>query len=250
MVLYFSGTGNSRYAAQMIGKTINDQVVSMNELMKKGDMGPIISERPFVFVCPNYAWQIPKSVEKYIERASFEGSGEAYFVMTCGEGSGNAIHYIKCLCKDKGFDLKGLGGVVMPINHIVLHEAPDPKQAQELITGATGQILNIANRIKAGEILPKEKVTAAGILKSSVLKRIFYIAFISAKGFYSTSACIGCGRCKELCPLNNIEIIDGKPQWGQNCTHCMACICGCPKEAIEYRNRTEGKARYYNAQNP
>ncbi|MDU1855461.1 MAG: flavodoxin, partial [Clostridium baratii] len=30
-----------------------------------------------------------------------------------------------------------------------------------------------------------------------------------------------------------------------NCTHCMACICGCPVQAIEYKNKTKGRNRYY-----
>ena len=38
----------------------------------------------------------------------------------------------------------------------------------------------------------------------------------------------------ERCPLNNIRLENGKPVWGKHCTHCMACICDCPKEAIEY----------------
>ena len=52
----------------------------------------------------------------------------------------------------------------------------------------------------------------------------------------ATDACIGCGKCVELCPLNNIRLENGKPVWGKHCTHCMACICYCPKEAIEYGN--------------
>lgn len=42
------------------------------------------------------------------------------------------------------------------------------------------------------------------------------------------------------------EIKEGGPVWGKRCTHCMACICGCPAEAIEYGKRTVGKRRYYN----
>ena len=37
----------------------------------------------------------------------------------------------------------------------------------------------------------------------------------------------------------------GKPQWGDNCTRCTACINGCPQGAIEYKNKTQGKERYY-----
>ena len=58
-------------------------------------------------------------------------------------------------------------------------------------------------------------------------------------------ACIGCGKCVELCPLNNIHLENGKPVWGKNCTHCMACICYCPKEAIEYGKKSKGKPRYH-----
>ena len=38
---------------------------------------------------------------------------------------------------------------------------------------------------------------------------------------------------------------NGKPLWGQDCTHCMACICYCPAEAIEYGKMSLGKPRYH-----
>ena len=67
---------------------------------------------------------------------------------------------------------------------------------------------------------------------------------MKADAFFATDACTGCGFCVEACPLNNIRLNDGKPVWGKNCTHCMACICGCPTEAIEYGKRSKGKPRY------
>ena len=48
-----------------------------------------------------------------------------------------------------------------------------------------------------------------------------------------------------ICPLNNIHLENSKPVWGKNCTHCMACICYCPKEAIEYGRKSKGKPRYH-----
>ena len=45
----------------------------------------------------------------------------------------------------------------------------------------------------------------------------------------------------EFCSL---EIKDGRPVWNGNCTHCMACICNCPVEAIEYGKKSVGKRRY------
>ena len=74
---------------------------------------------------------------------------------------------------------------------------------------------------------------------------VFYRFFVKAEAFRATEACIGCGKCVELCPLNNIHLENGKPVWGKNCTHCMACICYCPKEAIEYGKKSKGKPRYH-----
>ncbi|AVQ95642.1 4Fe-4S dicluster domain-containing protein [Ethanoligenens harbinense] len=39
-----------------------------------------------------------------------------------------------------------------------------------------------------------------------------------------------------------------RPRWGKNCTHCMACIGACPVGAIEYKNHSKGKRRYYNTE--
>ena len=57
--------------------------------------------------------------------------------------------------------------------------------------------------------------------------------------------CIGCGQCVKRCPMNNVAIKDGKPVWGRNCTHCMACICYCPVSAIEYGKKSVGQPRYH-----
>jgi len=37
---------------------------------------------------------------------------------------------------------------------------------------------------------------------------------------------------------------NGQPRWGENCTHCMACINFCPKDAIQYGSGSVGKIRY------
>jgi len=42
-----------------------------------------------------------------------------------------------------------------------------------------------------------------------------------------------------------VDLKDGKPVWGKQCTHCMACICYCPAKAIEYGKKSVGKPRYH-----
>lgn len=59
MVLYFSGTGNIRYAAQRIAATLDDQLLSMNDRIKAGDASPVKADNRLVIVTPTYAWRIP-----------------------------------------------------------------------------------------------------------------------------------------------------------------------------------------------
>ena len=80
---------------------------------------------------------------------------------------------------------------------------------------------------------------------SGPVNPIFYKCFVKADAFAVSSACIGCGQCAKRCPMNNVALKDGKPSWGKNCTHCMACICYCPKEAIEYGKKSVGQPRYH-----
>ena len=66
MVFYFSGTGNSQLAAKQIATELDDEMVSINQCLKKGKKKTFQSERPLVFVAPIYAWRIPKVVEQWI----------------------------------------------------------------------------------------------------------------------------------------------------------------------------------------
>lgn len=75
MVLYFSGTGNSRYAAQRIVATLGDQLLSMNDRIKAGDASPVKTDDRLVIVTPTYAWRIPRLVEDWLRRTGFPRPG-------------------------------------------------------------------------------------------------------------------------------------------------------------------------------
>ena len=68
---------------------------------------------------------------------------------------------------------------------------------------------------------------------------------MEANAFQVSAAYTGRGGCVKRCPMNNIALKNGKPVWGESCTHCMACICYCPTEAIEYGKKSVGKPRYH-----
>lgn len=145
---------------------------------------------------------------------------------------------------EKGLEDQGCASVLMPENYIALFETPSEEEALALIERAEPKITDIARMIKEGRILPEQQISGKDKISSGLVNTVFYPLMVHAGKYYATDACISCGLCEKVCPLGNITLKDGKPVWGKNCTHCMACICRCPKEAIEYGKHSQGQPRY------
>ena len=244
MVLYFSGTGNSKFCAEHIAGHLADEAVDAGGYIRNGIAADLVSGKPWVFVSPTYAWQIPAIFADFIRSGSFSGSKDAYFLMTCGGDIGNAGAYLEALCKETGLTYCGVLAVLMPENYIAMFNAPGPEKAAEIVRNALPVLEDAAQQILRGEKFPAQSIKLSDKLKSGVVNKGFNRYYVKANKFYAADACTGCGVCREACVLNNITIKNGKPVWSDRCTHCMACICTCPQEAIEYGKKTHGKPRY------
>lgn len=250
MVLCFSGTGNSLYAAKIIARITGDELISLNDRIKNGSFEDINSEKPLVFVAPTYAWNLPRIVRDYILKTRFTGSSKAYFVLTCGSGTGSAAYGLLNLCREKQFEFMGLATIIMPENYVAMFPVPDEPKSKKIISKAIPKIKHAAELILNGDTLNTSYSPVLGLLCNAIVTSTFYKLFVKDKGFYTTGACTGCGRCVSLCPTNNIRLNNARPVWEGKCTHCMACICSCPTEAIEYKNKSKGKRRYLLTEEP
>ena len=246
MILYFTGTGNSRYLAEGIAKlTDDDELISINELIKTKSGGKFESDKPFVFVAPVYAGKIPRVMSEFIKNSEFIGSNHVYVIVNFGKLPCGTYGHAKEDFKEVGLEIKGFAGLKMPENYIALFEAPSIDQSNKLISNARDMIFEITDSIKKGDSFFIRSGKFYDKVLSSVLNPMFYKFILSSKGFRSLDNCNACGKCVRLCPLNCIELLGNKPKWDGECTHCMACICACPREAIEYKNNSKGKRRYY-----
>lgn len=244
MILYFTGTGNSSFVANQLAELTDDSLISMNEKIKKNESLHLQEEHTLVFVTPTYAWKIPRLVEKWILENDFGKSTKVYFVMSCGDSIGNAEKYLKKLCVKKDFLYMGTAEIIMPENYIALYDAPGIETSRKIVEKSIPIIKELAIQIKNSKRLPIKKLGILDKINSSIVNVLFYPIFVKADLFKVTEKCISCGKCEKECPLNNIHLSGDKPIWGHNCTHCMACICKCPVEAIEYGKHSAKKVRY------
>jgi len=148
------------------------------------------------------------------------------------------------ITKEKGLNFRGVVPVVMPENYIARYDVPDEKESAEIISKARPVLREAVSFIRMNEDFPEVPVNLEGKAKSSTVNTFFYRTIVKDKDFFTSEKCISCGKCAEGCVMNNIRLENGRPVWGGNCTHCMACICGCPQEAIEYGKKSRGQPRY------
>ncbi len=64
--------------------------------------------------------------------------------------------------------------------------------------------------------------------------------------FLVDDRCKSCGTCVKMCPVSNIALVNGRPQWHHNCEQCLTCLQWCPNEAIQIGNKTQQRKRYRN----
>lgn len=245
MVLFFTGTGNSRYVAMRIANVLGNELLRMNDRIKAGDSSPVKTDERLVIVTPTYAWRIPLLVENWLRRTEFPGTKQAWFVMTCGSEIGNAAKYNHALCLEKQLTYMGTAQIIMPENYISMFNAPQVEEARRIVAKAEPDIDRLHSSIADHQAFPVPRNNLYDHFMSGPVNQIFYSFFVKSKAFMAGNTCTGCGQCARLCPTNNITIQNGRPVWGGGCTHCMACICRCPAEAIEYSKKSIGKPRYY-----
>lgn len=244
MILCYSGTGNSRYIAKRIAQATQDEIIDLNARIKSSDTMPVETGADVILVTPTYAWRVPRVVSEWLEETELVGAKRIWFVMNCGSEIGNAAKYNLQNAQGKALEYMGTAQVIMPENYIALFNAPDQKEAEQIVTNAEPDIDNAIQCIIEGRKFGPTRRNLYDCFMSGPVNPIFYRFIVKAKAFRVDDRCTGCGLCAEKCPLNNIEIRNGKPVWGDACTHCMACICYCPAEAIEYGKRSVGKPRY------
>ena len=244
MIIYFSGTGNSRFAAKKIAELTGDTLCEAAKYTREGKGAEFTKPGKYVFVSPVYVSAPPRAFLDFIRKSSFPNNVRAYFIMTCAGGMGGSPEYCRRIASEKGFAYLGTAQVCMPQNYIAFFKTFDAAENREKVREALPVIEGIADFILEGSELPDPGMKAWEFLSTEMILGMYYRDFMKAKAFRATDACIGCGRCAAVCPLANIELKDRRPVWGDNCTHCMACINLCPKQAIEYGKRTVGKPRY------
>lgn len=254
MIFYFTGTGNSLAAAQVIAKATDDLLVDIGASYKYKDFDFTLEQGEQIgFVFPTYGWTTPPIIDAFIKRAHFRTGNKETFapsycfaVLSCGAFVGNAARFFGAeLLNRQGINLNASFSVKSVGNCTYLYAPAKGEKRAKLLARADATTRSIAPRIAAHEETHAEHRNPLGILMSKFTCTEEKPR--STQEFFTLPTCISCGRCASLCPTNTVTLIEGTPRWAElGCTQCLACLHRCPVNAIQYGNKTETRGRYVN----
>lgn len=244
-IYYFSATGNSLTVAKdIVASFPSAELLPITRAIKDN------SEQNFDIVgiiFPVYMFGIPLIVADFLKQVKLKPQAYIFSVATLGGLCGLAHTQIKDILKQRGLSLALGFSVPMPGNYTPLYGAMPLEKQEEYFRKEKLRISSIVNAVKEQK---RGRIEEQPFILNFLLNKLLYKGGsrqipLSGKNFWVTDDCVKCGLCAKVCPVGNIELVDGKPRWLIHCQHCMACLQWCPSAAIQYAKTTAGKRRYH-----
>lgn len=246
-IFYFTGTGNSLYVAKKIAEEIeNTELISIANNIDKGY--EIEKADRVGFVIPVYAFREPLIVEEFLKKLNICEYNYLYTFLVHGGSPLAATDGLAKKLTEKDFNVTASYDLKTPSNYITGGNLPNETDANKILENQSSKLEQIIDSIKSRNRNTQKIIFWKRWLGALIRPLLKSAASKTAKNFYTTDKCNGCGICSKLCPGKIISLNkEKKPVWsGDNCEMCYACINLCPQKAIENGKNTKDRNRYKN----
>lgn len=271
MIFYFSGTGNSKWAAKTLALETGDTLVSIPEVINSDCSFTLEKDEHVGFIFPIHGWRVPSIVKEFITKLTIKTLGEdtshvkhyCFCLVTAGDSIGKAMErfqqQLKSVTVNDALSLKAVCSLIMPESYVGLPGMDvDTKEKElekkELASKLLKEFSNIlkqhphkdSNQIWGWNQLIRGPIPS---FFSGPVGGFFERFLITDKPFHVDSRrCVKCGICANVCPVSDIKGGLGfEPEWLHNgkCLTCFSCYHHCPHHAIEFGKRTQKKGQYF-----
>lgn len=258
MIITFSGSGNSLLVARGLqtrlfpeGDPAANLVILEGETLLHPERQLLRADEKeqVIWVFPIYCWGVPPIVLRFIDKVRFKGAETAIhqMVCTCGDDMGRADDQWRQHIGRRGWTPRAVYSVIMPNTYVCMKGFDvDPAELRDSkLAAVPARLDDIVASIRRG--FGGDDLTRGSMawLKTNI-EGIWFRAFKMSPLPFSADPekCTSCGLCSRNCPLENITMKDGHPQWGPLCAMCLRCYHRCPVHAISYGHTTDNKGQY------
>jgi ferredoxin len=242
MIFYFSGTGNSLYAA----KYLDRETISIPQVIDRKNL-QFQSERIGI-VTPVYGHEMPQMVKEFVRRAEF-CTDYLFLVLTYGNRHASAAELAKDIFLKYGKHPDYIRTVMMVDNFLPAFDMEEQMAADKHVEEQLEAIRKDIQKKKHAVESVSEGDREA---HADYLETVHHMPETVWADFTFTDLCIGCGICTKVCPAGCISLENRRAvRTGENCQACMACVHACPEMAIEVNpvfgfSEPNPEARYRN----
>ncbi len=247
-IYVFTSTGNSLKMAKNIAKNLdNTEILSIPNLMKQGNW--TISGESIGLIFPCYYGTIPQLVRKFIENATEINGNFCYAMVSAGRSTGISLKVLEKTLLSRNQKLDYGRNLMIASNYMNgwYYEMvmPTKDKLEQNIMDAD----KLCEEVSKDIILRNRKMD-----KSSFIN--FMVPYVLSPKRYQKDTrewdsefsvgneCNGCGICVKSCPVDNIKMSNGKPEFSHNCQRCMACIQFCNQKSFYISGKRMNKIHY------
>ncbi|NVM46816.1 MAG: 4Fe-4S binding protein [Candidatus Lokiarchaeota archaeon] len=245
-IYYFTGTGNSLKLAKDLSEKLNESELVPIAKVWEDDHHASSSENVGL-VFPLYYAGLPKIVYDFLTKIDLAKSNYFFTVVTyAGDINTTPLLQIETILNSKSKTLSAGYYVLMPNNYILGYDIHSEERQKEYFEKANKIISEIGKAVEKNDVNLDKDIFKKRRIKSEKFNKNFRdTVYESDKSFYAEESCTSCGICANVCPVNNIALIEDKPQWKHKCQQCLACINFCPEKCIQFGDKTVKTQRYH-----
>ena len=155
MIFYFSGTGNTLWAARQIAEATDESLRFIPNELRKDNLSYTMSDDERLGFCfPTHGWQPPHIVREFIRCSTFRNVKYVFALTTCGDNMGHAMRIIRKELRAKGLPLDATFAVVMPESNVCfsfLH-LDTPESEQRKIASARDYLPHVCKIIQPRDL--------------------------------------------------------------------------------------------------
>lgn len=239
VIRYFSGSGNTRHVAEVIGQQLQDRGYTVSCGSIETGVIDLSPADLLVIGGPIMAGNVPELLIRWVlKEIPVVSRGTALvFTTSAGLQNANGVHSLTRKLVKKGYQVAGQPAFRMPRNYYFGRYQPTPAEEQlRLIKAIPSEVAQaLAGMETSGQVSVPQG--AGTVLTMDLMAELFSL-IARGMGKKLTSFhddCIGCGRCIRECPRQNIAARTGGGVLFQGkCMMCTRCLHGCPVHAIGY----------------
>ena len=245
IMLYFSGTGNSQYIAELFGQKTG---AACHSIEKNIDFAALIAANETIGFCyPVYASRAPRIMRNFVAE-HLDKLKNKNIIIFCTQMlfSGDGARSFAALFPQNHLQVIYAEHFFMPnnVSNVFILPLASDKLIKRYIACSERRMQAACHNIKNGKIKKRGFNVFSqflGLIQGVFLTTVEKMANNSVK---ITASCNNCQICIAVCPMQNLIYEDGCITHKHDCTMCYRCVNKCPQKAITVGYHGKVKRQY------